>query len=280
MVEGGSSEIIGGLVPESRIQLHVFRLLTVLFPDIILVHRIQQAGTDYADRGFQAEGQVGRDRIGIEGGSRDVDFRIDQFVFFTVLELHRQTAFHGRDIVPGDGYLGLVDRRQERSGRHGLRHARHLGDIRAVVAARSHRMVDDQQVTVAAGTGIIRNIDRLPFSVAVVRVAVQAGLADRRRAQALERCRVQGHIPFEKHLAVVEGDVQALRGNGRRRIFVAAFRYIQGRSQPTARIPLVRLEVSNGLPDILRIGLMGFRRIRPVLAASGDPKGHHSHQKK
>ena len=254
-IPGRRGEIVRILVPEGGIELHIRSLRLVLGLDILLGDGIEQAGTDDADGGFQAESDrlvagLIRRRVGIESGFRNVQFRVDQLVLFPVS--HRQAALHGGHGQPLEVDLVLVDRREERRDRLGLRHARHLGHIGAVVAVGAvGRMIDHQQVAVAEAGFIVI----LALAVAVARMAVQAGGAQVRRTETRERGGIDREITLEGSLTQVEGLAEPHLRDGGRLVFVAALGHVVRRAEPAGRIPFIRREIAHRLSDILGIGL-------------------------
>ena len=89
-------------------------------------------------------------------------------------------------------------------------------------------------------------------------MAVEAGFADRRRPEALERSGIDGEISLEEHFPVVELFDETLLLNCRRLVFVTAFSNVQSGSKKASWIPFLGSEITHGFTDIFSIGPFGF----------------------
>ena len=241
--------VVGRLVPHGRVKLHVFGRLLVLFLQLILGYGVDEARAYDADSRLEAHLYVVGLRVSVERLLVDCYLGIYQAVLLAVGELLRRQSARHRSLhrMPSKVYAIFVNRRQER--RHGLRlrHTCHLAYERSVVAARAVGMVDDEQVSVAESR---RTVLLLTLAVAVTGVAVDARIAHRGRAEAVEWGRVERDVALEEHLAEVELVHEPLVGNGRSLVFIASGGDVLGGSQLSAGIPFVGREVAYGLAHI------------------------------
>ena len=201
-------------------------------------------------------GNVLRLRVSVERALRNVYLRIDELIFLTVGKLHRQSAFHGSDLMPSHVNLVLVHRRQERRHSLRLRHSCHLAYERSVVAVVAvRRIVYYEQISVAV---VRRLVCVLPFTVTVCRVTVDARCADRRRTESVERRSVQCDVAFEEHFSEVEVVYKSLIVHGRSLVFVASCLYVLSRAEPSSWIPLVFREIAYGFSDVFVVVVLPY----------------------
>ena len=250
-VVSGRRPVVGLFVPHGRVDLRVScRELILLFQRVV-GYGVNKSGSNDADSRLEAHRVVGWHGVSVEGRGVDGHLGVNQFVRVAAVgERHRQSALHCRDVLPGYCYLVFVDRWQERRYCLCLRHARHLADVWAVVAVCPVvGMVYHEQVAIAEA-GLV---GVLPLSVAVARVAVNARLAHRGRAEPVEGWRVDGDIALKEHLAAVELVGQSHVGCGRGLVFIASFRHVERCAQLSSGIPFVGREVAHGLSDVRHI---------------------------
>ena len=264
------SPVVGCRIPEIGIQygrdFHPARPCSRRLTDVFRLERIlrdgvQQTRPIQADGGLQPAGYILGNRVGVERLSQlalERQFGINQGILFPVGESQRQPA-RGLHLSLGQRpplqvQLVFVHRRQERRHGLGLRHARHLRDIGAVIAVGTvNRMIEHKQIAVAPGVGLVR---LHPLAVAVARMAVDAGGPHIGRSESAESGRARlREVVFDKHFSEFEGGGEVCIGDGRRLVFVACRSDILRRTEFSARIPFFRCKYTTFLADILVIVL-------------------------
>ena len=164
------SEVVGRSVPEVRVNVlrnvsHLCYVLVVvgcrgiLRLEILFSDGVEQTRTHHADCRLYTNSHsliacVVRIRVGAERRARYCNLRIDKVVSLAVGELHRQTAFHCRNVVPLHFNLALVDRCLEGFCSLCLRHTGHFGYVAAVVAVGAvNGVIHSEQIAVAIAVG-------------------------------------------------------------------------------------------------------------------------------
>ena len=195
------SEVVGRSIPEVRVNVlrnvsHLCYVLVVvgcrgiLRLDVLFSDGIEQTRTHHADCRLYADShclvaRVVRIRVGAERRARYCHLRIDKVVSLAVRELHRQAAFHRRNVMPLHVDLALVDRCLEGFGGLCLRHTSHFSYVATVVAVGSvYGMIHSEQIAVAIAVGCGVRVHAAAMSV--VGVAVETRTAHRSRTESLE----------------------------------------------------------------------------------------------
>ena len=239
-VVGCGSPVVVGFVPHGRVECHVGSLLRILCLHVLGADGVQQSCSVDADGRFEAHLIVRRLRIGVEGCDGDVDLRIDEGELLAVGELQGDAAgHHALHILPLDGDLVLVDGSLEWFHCLGLRHTRHLADVRGGSCGVAHAvfreclvgMIDHEQIAVADGVG---TIFRLAFAMTIGGVAMEAAAAHPGWTQSLAGFVGVGVEMFEEILTLVETHFQShgFRTRSHRRVTG----FLRG-AQFAARIP-------------------------------------------